>query len=541
MTKKRHSGRGAWVVSMMSLAILALGCGSSATTPSGHTSATASGPVSGGSMTIIDGSDLKTWSPFTTNTTFPGSPMDELDAVYGVLVWQNVNDQIVGDMAESLTTTDNITWTLKLRPNLKFTDGTAFNAAAVKFNYDWAANPTWGATSQAWIASWDPGIKVVDATTLTIKLPAANADFATQIANLAPFIASPKALGAASTLAAIKPVGAGAFKLLSWDPGVNATVVRNPGYWDQPRPYLNSIIFVDIAATPSRIATVVQGEATMMAGYPYQWGSQDTSPGVTDTEIPMQGLFYGYLNTAKGFFSNPQARRFLYEAVNPLEVMAAFTQVSTGYGAPTTYFSSASPYYDSSLTFPKYNATAAQALLSQIKASGVPMSVQIVSTVEPDTERLGGYIAQALSTYGITVTQTYIDQTILVQRCQSQLAFDICIPGGALVFNGPEPYSSQLFSPNGTLNMSGYNSSAMNTALAATQSATGKTALFNAWQSVQKTLMQDLPIYVYGTIDRYLLIRNNTGGLVYSDGGMLQKQFLYLCPNACDAPASPGE
>jgi len=437
-----------------------------------------------------------------------------------------------------LTTTDNVTWTLKLRPGLKFTDGTPYDADAVKFNYDWASNTDWGATSQAWIATWAPGMTVVNSTTLTIKLPSADADFATQIANLAPFIASPKALGAATTLAAIKPVGAGAFKMLTWDPGVNCTVVRNPGYWDQPLPYLNSITFVDIAATPSRISTVVEGEATMMAGYPYQWGTDDTEPGVTDVQIPMQGLFYGYLNTAKGFFSNPMAREFLYEAVNPLDVMEAFTQTSTGYYAPSTYFPSTSPYYDSSLTFPKYNQTAAEALLSQIKASGVPMSVQIVSTVEPDTERLGGYIAQVLSTYGITVTQTYIDQTILVQRCQAQSNFDICIPGGALVFNGPEPYSASLFTTTGSLNMSGF--SGMNADILATESAVGKTALYSAWETVQKDLMTNLPIYVYGAIDRYLLVRDNTGGLVFSDGGMLQKQFLYLCPNVCDAPAKAG-
>ena len=538
MTHTWYRGRGVLMASAMSLAILALGCGASTAPTTSSKPASTSGPVSGGSMTIIDGSDLKTWSPFTTNNTYPGSPMDELDAVYGTLIYQNTNDQIVGNLAVSLTTTDNVTWTLKLRPGLKFTDGTPFDADAVKYNYDWAANTEWGATSQAWIATWAPSITVVNSTTLTIKLPAANADFATQIANLAPFIASPKALGAATTLAAIKPVGAGAFKLLSWDPGVNATVVRNPGYWDQPLPYLNSIIFVDIAATASRITTVVQGEATMMAGYPYQWGSDDSEPGVTDVEIPMQGLFYGYLNTAKGFFSSPLAREFLYEAVNPLEVMAAFTQVSSGYTAPSTYFPSTSPFYDSSLTFPKYNATAATALLAQIKASGAPMSVQIVSTVEPDTERLGGYIAQVLSTYGITVTQTYIDQTILVQRCQTQLQFDICIPGGALVFNGPEPYSSQLFTSTGTLNMSGY--ATMNDDIAATESAVGQKALYGAWQTVQQQLMKDLPIYVYGAIDRYLLIRDNTGGLVFSDGGMLQKQFLYLCPNVCDTAAQPG-
>ena len=86
--------------------------------------------------------------------------------------------------------------------------------------------------------------------------------------------------------------------------------------------------------------------------------------------------------------------------------------------------------------------------------------------------------------------------------------------------------------------MSGY--AAMNDDVVATESAVGQKALYAAWQSVQQDLVKDLPIYVYGAINRYLLVRNNTGGLVFSDGGILQKQFLYLCPNVCDSAAKPG-
>ena len=39
-------------------------------------------------------------------------------------------------LAKSLTTTDATTWTLKLRPDLEFSNGNALDAAAVKFNWD---------------------------------------------------------------------------------------------------------------------------------------------------------------------------------------------------------------------------------------------------------------------------------------------------------------------------------------------------------------------------------------------------------------------
>ena len=63
-------------------------------------------PVSGGEMTIINGSDIKSWDPAVTNATYPGGPMDMLDAVYGFLVYLDVDGNIQGGMAESLTSQD---------------------------------------------------------------------------------------------------------------------------------------------------------------------------------------------------------------------------------------------------------------------------------------------------------------------------------------------------------------------------------------------------------------------------------------------------
>ena len=117
-------------------------------------------------MTIINGSDIKCWDPAITSSTFPGGPMDVLDAVYGFIVYVDAEGKVTGGMAESLTSTDATAWTLKLRPGMKFTDGTAYDAEAVKFNWDRAADPATLAPAQTFVASWNKGIKIVDPLTL---------------------------------------------------------------------------------------------------------------------------------------------------------------------------------------------------------------------------------------------------------------------------------------------------------------------------------------------------------------------------------------
>src|SRR4029078_6054440 len=90
-------------------------------------SAQATQPVRGGTMTIINGSDIKSWDPAITSGTFPGGPMDALDAVYGFTVYINAEGVVTGGMAQGLTSSDAVTWTLKLRPGMKFTDGNPYD------------------------------------------------------------------------------------------------------------------------------------------------------------------------------------------------------------------------------------------------------------------------------------------------------------------------------------------------------------------------------------------------------------------------------
>ena len=45
------------------------------------------------------------------------------------------------EIAQTMTSADAKVWTMKLRPNVKFTDGTPYDASAVKFNWDRQADP----------------------------------------------------------------------------------------------------------------------------------------------------------------------------------------------------------------------------------------------------------------------------------------------------------------------------------------------------------------------------------------------------------------
>lgn len=490
-------------------------------------------PISGGTMTIINGSDITSWDPALTNGTYPGGPMDVRDAVYGFVVYVNVMGEVTGGMAESLTSEDAVTWTLKLREGVTFTDGNPYDAEAVKYNWDRAADPATAAPSQAFVASWNKGITVVDPMTLTIKLPAANSNFAAQVAELSPFIASPAALEGVAQKTDIKPVGAGAFVLDNWDQGISMTLKRNPEYWDQPRPYLDTLKFAIIPETNSRIATVVQGGATMMAGYPYQFGNNADAPGVATKEIPIRGINRGYFNSVNGIMTDPRAREAFYAAVDRTRLMKAFTQID-GFTEPVSYFGEDSTFFDPAHTLPEYNPERAQELMDELAADGKPFDITLVTYTNSDQKRLVGFIQQMINSYnGASAKIVEVDLANLVDRCKVQLAYDVCLEGGVLVSNGAEPNISNLLSASGALNWGQYNSADMEAALKAAGSTVKPEEIKAAYSDVQKLIVEDLPLYIFGEQTRSLLLRDDTGGVVNSNGGILQKQYLFVCPGPC--------
>lgn len=490
-------------------------------------------PVSGGTMTIINGSDIRSWDPAITGGTFPGGPMDVLDSVYGFIVYVNDKGVVTGGMAESLTSEDAVTWTLKLREGVTFTDGTPYDAAAVKYNWDRVADPATAAPSQAFVDSWNEGMEVVDPLTLRITLPAPNANFAAQIAELAPFIASPAALQAATQKSDIKPVGAGAFVLEQWDQDVSVSMRRNPDYWDQPRPYLDTLKFAVIPETNARIATVVQGGATMMAGYPYQFGNNADAPGVATKQIPIRGINRAYFNQVHGVFADQRGREALYAGIDRARLMQAFTQMD-GFTAPVSYFGTSSSLYDPAYNLPAYDPARAQELINELAADGKPFDVTIVIYTNSDLKRLAAYMQQVISAYDNASAEIVeVDQANLIVRCRQQLEFDICVEGGVLVSNGAEPNISNLLKSTGNFNWGQYNNPEMDAALAEAAATVDPTAIKAAFSKVQKLIVEDLPFYIFGEQTRYLLLRDNTGGIVNSNGGILQKQFLFVCPDAC--------
>ena len=246
---------------------------------------------------------------------------------------------------------------------------------------------------------------VVDETTLEIASNETNPVLDLQIADAIPFIGAPSSFptpGEPMT----DPVGAGPFVLESSDPAIGETLTKNPDYYAEGMPYLDTITFTLVADPAQRVSTVAQGGAQIMNGYPFQWVADKDSPGIAVFPVETGGIRHFVFNMDSPLFSDLRARQAVQLAVNPTELVQTLTQDPAAEGS-TALFPESSPYYDASLSLPEQDLEAAQALVDEVIADGTDFTVNLLVAAVPELVRAGELLQLTLQQLdGVTVNLT---------------------------------------------------------------------------------------------------------------------------------------
>lgn len=167
------------------------------------------------------------WSPSTLQIA---------RAVYDPLAAYDASNQLVPQLAASIASdAEFLVWTVTLRPDVRFHDGTPVDAEAVRRNLEAQRS------SPASRALWAPVESVVAADPLTVVVTMRRpwSTFAHALTGQAGFIAAPTTLDAPD--GAFRPVGSGPFAYESWVPGEAARFVRNPAYWQEDLPRVDAV------------------------------------------------------------------------------------------------------------------------------------------------------------------------------------------------------------------------------------------------------------------------------------------------------------
>ena len=171
---------------------------------------------------------------------------------------------------------DKLRWTFKLRPGVKFHDGSAFNADAVVWNLDKILNAKaeqFDAKQAAQGRGRIPTVasyKAVNELTVEITTSEVNALLPFQMAWIV--MSSPaqwQAVGKSWDAFVKSPSGTGPFKLESYVPRERAVLARNAAYWDKARvPKLDKLVLLPVPDASARVAALRSGQVDWIEAPP---------------------------------------------------------------------------------------------------------------------------------------------------------------------------------------------------------------------------------------------------------------------------------
>jgi oligopeptide transport system substrate-binding protein len=137
MRSTKKSALGMTPALLVVLTVVLSACGSAGTSINGIGIAPAKQQIFNRPLTGI--ADIKTFDPAMVSTTTSMSPVS---MVFTGLVTLDDNQKVVPELAQSWSTSsDGLTWTFTLKPNLKFSDGSALTSIDVVYSLDRALQP----------------------------------------------------------------------------------------------------------------------------------------------------------------------------------------------------------------------------------------------------------------------------------------------------------------------------------------------------------------------------------------------------------------
>jgi peptide/nickel transport system substrate-binding protein len=499
--RRSFLGRGAYTAAGLALAgagapVLLSACGGS-TGPAKSSSTTTPGVSTikartGGSCTVGVSSEIDGFLPASSH--FDNTGLIYASTVFDALTKVAADGSIRPHLAASVTpNTDMTKWTVTLRPNVKFHDGSDLTADVVLQNYK--ALKTSALTGQA-VAPIESATTSGDLSityTCTEPLVAFPAYLATQVGYVI-------ALSQLDKQDSQHPVGTGPFMYGSWEPNDHFTCVRNPNYWRSSLPYLDSITYKPIIVDQSREASLRSNTIQLMVshdpGIIRDLRDNSSFQQVTDLQQTTgePDMDFICLNTEMAPLNDLTVRQALAYATNPDEVVKLF-----GDGvlvANTSLFPPGSIYRAEDNGYPKFNLAKAKQLVAKAKPNhGGELAIELIDITDPRQ----GLIIQALQSMwqaaGFKVTLNQINQ---VQYIDGLVAGTFQAAADEQ-FSSPDPdlnyvwLSPTTANPPIALNFARNKDPRIETALQKGRQNSDKATRIAAYQEVDRLLSEDLP------------------------------------------------
>ena len=455
--------------------------------------------------------------PGITNNSF-ASPI--LYNAFESLVVYDENNSIVGGSAESWTISDDgLTYTFKLRDNLKWSDGSPLTAADFVYSYLRVLDPALGAQYSGMLTDYiagaaeyyagsadadSVGIKAVDEKTLELTLIQPTAYY-TGILGM--WVYSPvneaavTAAGDKWTLSAETYVSNGPFMMKEISFGEGYELVKNPNYWNAANVKLEKLNFRFIPDPSTALVALDKGDIDGSWEVP----SSDL-PNLKATSdalqiIPSYGTTYYEINCTKAPYDNPKVRQALAMAIDRTALIEnvlqstdnpAYSLVAPGYSVDGVAYDEGRSSYGLSAVADVEGAQAMLAEAGYPNGEGFPvleLSYYTNETVKNIVEAMQQMWQENL---GIKVNVSTEEWAVYYENIQA-LNYDVGAMGWGADYMHPMTFFPLRVSDAG-YNNSGYANPEYDALVKQAQSETDPMTAMELMRKAENVLMADMPL-----------------------------------------------
>lgn len=314
---------------------------------------------------------------------------------------------------------DGLTYSFDLHQGVKFHDGSPFNAAAVKFNFDRMLDKkhpfnNTGPFPLSFFFSSIKETRVVNDHTVEFTLNAPYAPFLSNLAYPTGLIISPEAVKKHGKDVGRNPSGTGAFKFAEWKSNSKVVVTRNDNYWNGASK-LEALVFRPITDANTRIAEMLSGGIDMMVEIPPDSVKQFDGNGFALHEQAGPHVWFLILNAKEGPFADKRVRQAVNYAINKKALVENVLQGTAEIAAGPTPPAFAWAYNETLQPYP-YDPEKAKSLLKAAGHDGAELVFYVTEGGSGmlDPVAMGAAIQADLAKVGLKVKiETYEWNTFL--------------------------------------------------------------------------------------------------------------------------------
>jgi peptide/nickel transport system substrate-binding protein len=436
----RTTGTRIGLAAVTALVIAGAGCGGSDSgggSSGGGSSSAAGQPQYGGDVVIDRVADSQSMDK---TTVFDNESIWVFEQIMEPLYTVTKDGKDVEPwLATSYTlSADKKTYTFKLRPGVKFSNGQPMTSADVKFSIDAAR-----VEDQGW-GFLDVAIKNIEAPTPDTVVIHTKYPWSPFLADIALFANGiiPKDYGGETKKQFYEhPIGTGPFMWDHWDKGNELVLKKNPHYWQKGKPYLDSVTWRTVGDDNTRELQLQGGQAQVDEFPPFQTVDKlENTPGVKMTLFDSTRTDYMMMNERYAPLADVHVRRAISLAIDR---KAMVKSVLFDHGEPANSFMPPQvPYYDPNSPGLQFNLDQAKQEMAQSKyPNGFNVEMLLGKGTEQELAQ-GQIIQQELQPLGIKVTFKQVDPSIEFtneQEFKYQLGFsywtmDIADPDELVTF-----------------------------------------------------------------------------------------------------------